>query len=87
MHHYILDLKNGKYSVDDTLATASFTFTVGTGSYTFYAGGYYGSNNAIVYHNEIIYRYTFYKNDNKVNDFFPVQRKSDGVIGLFDIVT
>ena len=87
MHHYMLDLKNGKYNVDDTLATASFTFTVGTGSYAFYAGGYYGSNNAIVYHNEIIYRYTFYKNDNKVNDFFPVQRKSDGVIGLFDIVT
>lgn len=87
MHHYILDLKNGKYSVDDTLATASFTFTVGTGSYAFYAGGYYGGSNAIVYHNEIIYRYTFYNNNNKVNDFFPVQRVSDGVIGLFDIVT
>lgn len=87
MHHYILDLKNGKYNVDDTLATASFAFTAGTGSYAFYAGGYYGSSNTIVYHNEIIYRYTFYKNDNKVNDFFPVQRISDGVIGLFDIVT
>lgn len=87
MHHYILDLKNGKYSVDDTLATASFTFTAGTGSYAFYAGGYYGSSNAIVYHNEIIYRYTFYNGNNKVNDFFPVQRVSDGVIGLFDIVT
>lgn len=87
MHHYILDLKNGKYSVDDTLATASFTFTAGTGSYAFYAGGYYGSSNAIVYHNEIIYRYTFYNGNNKVADFFPVQRISDGVIGLFDIVT
>lgn len=87
MHHYILDLKNGKYNVDDTLTTASFAFTAGTGSYAFYAGGYYGSSNTIVYHNEIIYRYTFYKNDNKVNDFFPVQRISDGVIGLFDIVT
>ena len=87
MHHYILDLKNGKYNVDDTLTTASFTFTAGTGSYAFYAGGYYGGSNAIVYHNEIIYRYTFYENDNKVNDFFPVQRISDGVIGLFDIVT
>jgi hypothetical protein len=86
MHHYILDLKNGKYNVDDTLTTASFTFTAGTGSYAFYAGGYYGDSNAIVYHNEIIYRYTFYQNNNKVNDFFPVQRISDGVIGLFDVV-
>lgn len=86
MHHYILDLKNGKYNVDDTLTTASFTFTAGTGSYAFYAGGYYGDSNAIVYHNEIIYRYTFYQNNNKVHDFFPVQRISDGVIGLFDVV-
>lgn len=87
MHHYTLDLKNGKYSVDNTLATASFTFTTGTGTYPFYAGGFLNGSNTIIYHNEIIYRYTFYKNDNKVNDFFPVQRKSDGVIGLFDIVT
>lgn len=87
MHHYTLDLKNGKYSVDNTLATASFTFTTGTGTYPFYAGGFLNGSNTIIYHNEIIYRYTFYKNNNKVNDFFPVQRISDGVIGLFDIVT
>lgn len=90
MHHYILDLKNGKYRVSNTSVASSFTFTnTETEAHPFYAGGFVNTNlnNTISYHKEIIYRYTFYKNDNKVNDFFPVQRESDGVIGLFDIVT
>lgn len=87
MHHHILDLKNGKYSIDNALLSDSTAFSTGTGSAPFYAGGYYRATNDIIYHKEIIYRYTFYNGDNKVADFFPVQRISDGVIGLFDIVT
>lgn len=88
MHHHVLDLKNGKYTVDDSLVNSSFTFaSAGSDTGVFYAGGYYRTANTIIYHKEIIYRYTFYNDDNKVADFFPVQRISDGVIGLFDIVT
>lgn len=88
MHHHVLDLKNGKYTVDDSLVNSSFTFaSAGSGTGAFYAGGYYRAANTIIYHKEIIYRYTFYNGNNKVADFFPVQRISDGVIGLFDIVT
>ena len=88
MHHHVLDLKNGKYTVDDSLVNSSFTFaSAGSGTGAFYAGGYYRAANNIIYHKEIIYRYTFYNGNNKVADFFPVQRISDGVIGLFDVVT
>lgn len=85
MHHHVLDLKNGKYQLDSNI-NISFTFNGGSNSKPFYAGGLINDQNNIIYHNEIIYRYTFYNGDNKVNDFFPVQRESDGVIGLFDIV-
>lgn len=87
MHHHVLDLKNGKYSLDNVLLSGSTVFKTGASTAPFYAGGYYRATNDIIYHKEIIYRYTFYNGDNKVADFFPVQRKSDGVIGLFDIVT
>lgn len=87
MHHHVLDLKNGKYSLDNVLLSGSTVFKTGVSTAPFYAGGYYRATNDIIYHKEIIYRYTFYNGDNKVADFFPVQRKSDGVIGLFDIVT
>lgn len=86
MHHHVLDLKNGKYSLDNVLLSGSTVFKTGASTAPFYAGGYYRATNDIIYHKEIIYRYTFYNGDNKVHDFFPVQRISDGVIGLFDVV-
>ena len=55
-------------------------------TYTYYMGAVNRTGNASLYPQLIIYDWKFYQDDVLIRDFVPCYRKSDGEIGMYDLV-
>lgn len=82
-HTFVLDMKNGIASIDDSNFDLSMqTFNGQRPAYLFARR----ANTIEYYCNEKIYNCKFYENDVLVMDLIPCYRNSDNEVGMYDLV-
>ena len=86
-HTFVIDLLNKQYGYDGNITTDT-RVTIGDSNKSFLLFVRYNSNNVgpANFCSQKLYSCQFYDSNVLVRDFVPCYRKSDNVIGLYDLV-
>lgn len=77
---YEVEYTNSYFKINGVQTSKTFTgYTDGYNNTVFYGNGRYGQY--------MVYSYKLYNGSTLIRDFVPAKRSSDGVLGLYDLVT